>query len=103
MAELQLHHNYGPLAAETKLAQFRESPSVHSAAIPVSISQLQQPEQDVASIILNTTQTKDEELQQIFTDNVAAKLWRVAQRDLKNNVIFPYNSNFADSKNLRKI
>ncbi|OBT82607.1 hypothetical protein VE02_07973 [Pseudogymnoascus sp. 03VT05] len=84
MTELQIHRNYGPLAAENKLSQFHEVPSTHSTASPVSISQLPKAE-DVASILLNTSQPKDEELQQLFAENIAAKLWRVAQRDLKDN------------------
>lgn len=87
MTELHLHHNYGPLAAENRLTPFRESPSMHSTASPVSISQLPKVEQNVASILLNATQIKDNELQQLFAENISAKLWRVAQRDLKDNVI----------------
>lgn len=86
MTELQIHHNYGPLAAENKLSQFHEVPSTHSTASPVSISHIPKAE-DVASILLKTSQTKDAELQQLFAENIAAKLWRVAQRDLKDNVI----------------
>ena len=106
MTELQIHHNYGHLAVENKLTKFRELPSTHTTASPVSIprpqkadqnstaslvsiSRLQKADQDVASTVLNTSQPKDKELQQLFTENIAAKLWRVAQRDLKNNVIWP--------------
>ncbi|KFY31736.1 hypothetical protein V493_00818 [Pseudogymnoascus sp. VKM F-4281 (FW-2241)] len=84
MTELHLHHNYGPLAAENKLAQFREPPSMHRTASPVIISP-EKAEQNVPSTVLNTSQTKDSELQQLFAENIAAKIWRVAQRDLKNN------------------
>ncbi|KFY67062.1 hypothetical protein V496_01769 [Pseudogymnoascus sp. VKM F-4515 (FW-2607)] len=58
---------------------------MHSTASPVSTSQLPKVEQNVASILLNATQTKDNELQQLFAENISAKLWRVAQRDLKDN------------------
>ncbi|KFZ07756.1 hypothetical protein V502_09782 [Pseudogymnoascus sp. VKM F-4520 (FW-2644)] len=102
MTELHIHHNYGLLAAENKLTQFRELPSTHSTASPVSISRptkadqdsttspvsisrLPKAEQDVYSTVLNTSHPKDKELQQLFEENIAAKLWRVAQRDLKNN------------------
>lgn len=86
MTELHILHNYGPLAVENKLTQFREIPSTQSTASTISISQLPRAEPGVASILLNTSQIKDKELEQLFTENVAAKLWRVAQRDLKNNV-----------------
>lgn len=89
MTELHLQHNYGPLYAENKLALFLETQFKHNTAVPDSVSQVPQAEPNVASIHLNTIQNKDEELQQLFEENVAAKIWRVAQRDLKNNVIWP--------------
>lgn len=106
MTELHIHHNYGPLAAENKLTQFRQLPSAHSTASPVSISRptkaeqdstanpvsisrLPKAEQNVSSAVLNTNQPKDKELQQLLSENIAAKLWRVAQRDLEDNVIWP--------------
>jgi hypothetical protein len=97
MTELQIHHNYGPLAAGNKLSQFHEVPSTHSTASTVSISQVAKAE-DVASILLNTSQPKDEELQLLFAENIAAKLWRVAQRDLKDNVIWPIYFRFHQFK-----
>ncbi|KFY43781.1 hypothetical protein V495_03776 [Pseudogymnoascus sp. VKM F-4514 (FW-929)] len=85
MTELHLQQNYGTLDAESKLAVFLETPSTHSTANPDSVSPVPQAEPKVASILLNTIQPKDEELQQLFAENVAAKIWRVAQRDLINN------------------
>ncbi|KFX96808.1 hypothetical protein V490_03124 [Pseudogymnoascus sp. VKM F-3557] len=85
MTELQLQQNYGNLDAESKLAVFLETPSTHSTAGPDNVSPVPQAEPKVASILLNTIQPKDSELQHLFAENVAAKIWRVAQRDLTNN------------------
>ncbi|KFY34378.1 hypothetical protein V494_06828 [Pseudogymnoascus sp. VKM F-4513 (FW-928)] len=84
MTELQVHHSLDPLVAGSKLTQFHEIASTQSTAGPVPIAQPPKASQDVPSIPLNT-QPKDSELQQLFEENVAAKLWRVAQRDLNNN------------------
>lgn len=89
MTELHLQQNYGTLDAESKLAVFLETPSTHSTTSPDNVSPVPQAEPKVASILSNTIEPKDSELQHLFAENVAAKIWRVAQRDLINNVIRP--------------
>jgi hypothetical protein len=87
MAQVQLRYAQEHIVSESRIGQTQERPLISSTAIPASISKLPRSELDKATRSLHShTIEGDDILQELFAENVAAKIWRVATRDLECNV-----------------
>lgn len=87
IAQVQLHCAQEPIPSEHRLQQPHEPQYISNAAFPASVVKLPRAEPGSAACVLNTQSTEDDDImQQLFAENVAAKVWRVATRDLNNNV-----------------